>query len=38
MHQDHIAPENYLKLWLGLVGPTVNLYIPSKVFDNDDTI
>lgn len=26
-----ISKENYLALWLGLVGPAVGLYIPSSV-------
>jgi ubiquitin-like-conjugating enzyme ATG10 len=25
------SPEEYLVTWLGLVGPSVNLYIPSQL-------
>jgi Autophagocytosis associated protein, active-site domain len=30
--QDKVcSPEDYLMIWLGLVGPSVNLYIPSQL-------
>jgi len=28
---DHLTPEQYLSIWLGLIGPSVGLHIPSKL-------